>query len=135
MGRILGIDHGDVRIGIAMSDETAFLASSLCVIDSTNAGLDQIVALIVEHQVERIVVGLPRNMDGSYGPATEKVRKFIEKLKAKTDVPVSEWDERMSTVSAHNALREAGLDGRKRKGVVDKVAAQIILQNYLDANG
>ena len=133
MGRVLGIDHGDVRIGIALSDPTAFLASPLCVLDSTNAGLDQIIALIAEHQVGKIVVGLPRNMDGSYGSATEKVRKFIEKLKARTDVPVFEWDERMSTVSAHNALREAGLNGKRRKGVVDKVAAQIILQNYLDA--
>jgi putative Holliday junction resolvase len=133
MARVLGIDHGDTRIGIALSDPTEFLASPLCVLDSTNAGLDQIIALIAEHQVEKMVVGLPRNMDGSYGSATEKVRKFIEKLKARTDVPVFEWDERLSTVSAHNALREAGLDGKQRKGVVDKVAAQIILQNYLDA--
>ena len=133
MGRVLGIDHGDVRIGIALSDETAFLASALCVLDSTNAGLGRIAALIEEHRVEKIVVGLPRNMDGSYGSATEKVRAFIEKLKARTDVPVVEWDERLSTVSAHHALREAGLDGKQRKGVVDKVAAQIILQNYLDA--
>ena len=133
MGRVLGIDHGDVRIGIALSDPTEFLASPLCVLDSTNAGLDQITALIAEHKVEKIVVGLPRNMDGSYGSATEKVRKFIEKLKSRTAVPVFEWDERLSTVSAHNALREAGLDGKWRKGMVDKVAAQIILQNYLDA--
>ncbi|MFA7257183.1 MAG: Holliday junction resolvase RuvX [Kiritimatiellales bacterium] len=133
MGRILGIDHGDVRIGIALSDPTEFLASPLCVLDSTNAGIDQIVSLIAEHEVKKIVIGLPRNMDGSYGSATEKVRKFVEKLKTKTDVPVFEWDERLSTVSAHNALREAGLDGKQRKGVVDKVAAQIILQNYLDS--
>ncbi len=133
MGRVLGIDHGDVRIGIALSDETAFLASSLCVLDSTKAGLDKIVALVTEHQVDKIVVGLPRNMDGSYGSATDKVRRFIEKLKTKTKVSVFEWDERLSTVSAHNALREAGLNGKKRKGVVDKVAAQIILQNFLDA--
>lgn len=133
MGRVLGIDHGDVRIGLALSDPTEFLASPLCVLDSTNAGLDQIIALIAGNQIEKIVIGLPRNMDGSYGPATNKVRLFIEKLKAKTDVPVFEWDERLSTVSAHNALREAGLNGKRRKGVVDKVAAQIILQNYLDA--
>jgi len=135
MGRVLGIDHGDVRVGIALSDPTGFLASPLCVLDSTKAGLDQIAALISEHEVEKIVVGLPRNMDGSYGSATDKVRKFIEKLKTKTALPVFEWDERLSTVSAHNALREAGLDGKRRKGVVDKVAAQIILQNYLDAQG
>ena len=133
MARVLGIDHGDVRIGVALSDPTAFLASSLCVLDSTNAGLERIVALIAEHQVDKIVVGLPRNMNGSYGSATEKVRVFIGKLKARTDIPVVEWDERLSTVSAHNALREAGLNGKRRKGVVDKVAAQIILQNYLDA--
>jgi len=133
MGRVLGIDHGDVRIGIALSDETAFLASPLCTVDSTRAGLDQIAALIDEHHVEKIVVGLPRNMNGSYGPASEKVRGFIEKLKTKTSVPVVEWDERLSTVSAHNDLREAGLDAKKRKGVVDKVAARIILQNYLDS--
>ena len=133
MARVLGLDHGDVRIGVALSDPTAFLASSLCVLDSTNAGLERIVALIAEHQVEKIVVGLPRNMNGSYGSATEKVRVFIGKLKVRTDVPVVEWDERLSTVSAHNALREAGLNGKRRKGVVDKVAAQIILQNYLDA--
>lgn len=133
MGLVLGIDHGDVRIGIALSDETAFLASPLCVLDSTNAGLDKLITLIAEHRVNKIVVGLPRNMDGSCGSATEKVRRFIEKLKTRTDLPVVEWDERLSTVSAHNALREAGLDGKRRKDVVDKVAAQIILQNYLDA--
>jgi putative Holliday junction resolvase len=133
MGRVLGIDHGDVRIGIALSDPTEFLASPLCVLDSTKAGLDQIVALIAKHEVEKVVIGLPRNMDGSYGSATEKVRRFIEKLKKKIDIPVFEWDERLSTVSAHHALREAGFDGKQRKGLVDKVAAQIILQNYLDA--
>ncbi|MBM4152681.1 MAG: Holliday junction resolvase RuvX [Kiritimatiellaceae bacterium] len=133
MGRILGIDHGDVRIGIAMSDPTAFLASSLCVLETTSSGMDQLVQLITTHDIEKIVIGLPRNMDGSYGSATIKVRAFIDKLKTKTSVPVVEWDERLSTVSAHHALREAGLNGKKRKGLVDQVAAQIILQNYLDA--
>lgn len=131
--RILGIDHGDVRIGIAMSDETAFLASPLTTVQNSKTAIDEIVALVAEHDVIKIVVGLPRNMNGTYGPATEKVRAFIDKLVQKTDVPVVEWDERLSTVSAHNELREAGLDGRKRKGVVDMAAAQIILQNFLDA--
>ncbi len=133
--RILGIDHGDVRIGIAMSDETAFLASPLTTVQNSKAAITEIVSLVVEHNVETIVVGLPRNMNGTYGSATEKVRAFIEKLSAKTDVPIVEWDERLSTVSAHNNLREAGLDGRKHKKVIDKVAARIILQNYLDALG
>jgi len=135
MMRILGIDYGDVRIGIALSDPTAFLASPFTTLQTGKAVIDEIVSLVLEHQVKKIVVGLPRNMNGSYGPATEKVRIFIQKLSKKTDTPIVEWDERLSTVSAHNALREAGLNGKKRKGVVDKVAAQIILQNYLDAHG
>ncbi len=133
MGRILGIDHGDVRIGIAMSDETEFLASPLATVQNGKTVVDEIVSIVVEHDVAMIVVGLPRNMNGTYGPATEKVRTFIEKLSKKTDVPIAEWDERLSTVSAHSDLREAGLDTRKHKEVIDKVAARIILQNYLDA--
>jgi putative Holliday junction resolvase len=133
MGRILGIDPGDVRMGIALSDETAFLASALCTVENTRAGLTKIVELATEHNVQTIVVGLPRNMDGSYGPSAEKVRCFIEKLRTASAVPVVEWDERLSTVSAHNVLREAGLNGKRRKGVVDQVAAQIILQHYLDS--
>jgi putative Holliday junction resolvase len=135
MGRILGIDHGTVRIGVAMSDETEFLASPLTTVQSGKAAVDELVSIVTEHEVRTIVVGLPRNMNGTYGPATEKVRAFIVKLSKRTDVPIVEWDERLSTVSAHNDLREAGLDGRQRKGVVDKVAARIILQNYLDAQG
>jgi putative Holliday junction resolvase len=135
MGRILGIDHGTVRIGVAMSDETEFLASPLTTVQSGKAAVDELVSIVTEHEVRTIVVGLPRNMNGTYGPATEKVRAFIVKLSKRTDVPIVEWDERLSTVSAHKDLREAGLDGRQRKGVVDKVAARIILQNYLDAQG
>ncbi len=135
MGRFLGIDYGEVRIGIAMSDPTAFLASSFSVIQNGENAIHEIVALIEKYMVENVVIGLPRNMDGSYGAATKKVRAFVDKLKKKTDVPVFEWDERLSTVSAHNALREAGLNGKKRKTVVDKIAAQIILQNFLDAQG
>jgi putative Holliday junction resolvase len=132
MGRILGIDHGDVRIGIAMSDETAFLASPLTTVQNGKDAVDEIAALVREHSVEKIVIGLPLNMDGSAGPATEKVRKFSEKLAERTDVPIIESDERLTTVTAHHNLREAGLDGRKRKGVVDMAAAQIILQDWLD---
>jgi len=132
MGRILGIDHGDVRIGIAMSDETEFLASPLTTVQNGKGAVDAIVELIEEYRVERIVIGLPLNMDGSFGPATEKVRKFSTKLAKKTDVEIVECDERLTTVTAHHHLREAGLDGRQRKGVVDMAAAQVILQDWLD---
>ena len=132
MPRILGIDHGDVRIGIAMSDETAFLASPLTTVRNGKDAVDEIVTLIQEHGVEKIVIGLPLNMDGSFGPATKKVRTFVQKLSEKTPVPIFEMDERLTTVTAHHNLREAGLDGRQRKGVVDMAAAQIILQDWLD---
>lgn len=132
MGRVLGIDHGDVRIGIAMSDETAFLASPLTTVQNSKHAADEIAALTAEHQVEKVIIGLPLNMDGSAGPATEKVRRFAAKLAKKTDVPIIENDERLTTVTAHHNLREAGLDGRKRKGVVDMAAAQVILQDWLD---
>ena len=132
MGRILGIDHGDVRIGIAMSDETAFLASPLTTVQNGKGAADEIAALVREHAVETIVIGLPLNMDGSAGSATEKTRKFAAKLAEKTDVPIEEIDERLTTVTAHHNLREAGLDGKKRKSVVDMAAAQIILQDWLD---
>lgn len=130
--RILGVDHGDVRIGIAMSDETAFLASPLTTVQNSKRAADEIAALITENHVEKVVIGLPLNMDGSAGPAAEKVRKFAAKLAKKTDVPILESDERLTTVTAHHNLREAGLDGKKRKGVVDMAAAQIILQDWLD---
>jgi putative Holliday junction resolvase len=132
MGRILGIDHGDVRIGVAMSDETAFLASPLTTVKNGKGAVDEIVALVEEHAVEKIIIGLPLNMDGSAGPAAEKVRRFAAKLAKKTAVPIIESDERLTTVTAHHNLREAGLDGKKRKGVVDMAAAQIILQDWLD---
>jgi putative Holliday junction resolvase len=133
MGRILGIDHGDVRIGIAMSDETAFLASPLTTVINGRSAADEIISLVEEHHVEKIVIGLPLNMDGSAGPATEKTRRFAAKLAGKTDVPIVEIDERLTTVTAHHNLREAGLDGRQRKGVVDMAAAQVILQDWLDS--
>ena len=115
-----------------MSDETAFLASPLTTVQNGKTAVGEILSLIHEHGVEKIVIGLPLNMDGSCGPATEKVRKFVQKLSAETDVPIVEMDERLTTVAAHHNLREAGLDGRQRKGVVDMAAAQIILQDWLD---
>ncbi len=135
MGRLLGIDYGDARIGVAMSDETAFLASPLTTVQSGKDAPAEIAALVAEHGVEKIVIGLPLNMDGSAGPSAEKVRTFSKKLSARVDVPIVENDERLTTVTAHHHLREAGLDGRQRKGVVDMAAAQVILQDFLDAQG
>lgn len=132
-GRILGVDHGETRIGIALSDPSAILASPLCVVAGGARAAEDVAELAVRHDVRAVVVGLPRNMNGSYGPAADKVRCFIQDLRERLAVPVIEWDERLSTVSAHKVLREAGLNGRRRKGVVDQAAAQIILQNYLDA--
>lgn len=135
MGRVLGIDYGDVRIGVAMSDETRFLASPLTTVLNGKDAASEIAMLIKEHGVDIVVIGLPLNMDGSAGPATEKVRAFSEKLKKQTAIPIVEMDERLSTVTAHENLREAGLDGRKRKHVVDMAAAQVILQDWLDSQG
>jgi putative Holliday junction resolvase len=133
MGRVLGIDYGDARIGIAMSDETAFLASPLTTIQTGSGAVDEIVALVETRRVEQVVIGLPLNMDGSAGPAAQKVRAFAAKLRENLQVPVTESDERLTTVTACDQLREAGLDGKKRKGVIDMAAARIILQDWLDA--
>jgi putative Holliday junction resolvase len=132
MGRVLGIDYGDARIGIAMSDETRFLASPLTTVMSGRDAATEVATLIDENQVDTVVIGLPLNMDGSEGTAVEKARAFSEKLKKLTSVPIIEMDERLTTVTAHENLRAAGLDGRKRKHVVDMAAAQIILQDWLD---
>ena len=132
MARILGIDYGDARIGIAMSDETAFLASPLTTVQAGKAAAAEVAALVEQHGVETIVIGLPLNMDGTAGPATDKVRAFSKTLAKRTSVPIVESDERLTTVTAHHNLREAGLDGKKRKGVIDMASAQIILQDWLD---
>ena len=135
MGRVVGVDYGDKRCGVAISDPLQIIASAHCVI--VNTSMDRLVKEIVElcrdREAERVVVGWPLNMDGTEGPATEKVRIFGSKLKAASDLPIAFWDERLSTRTAEAALIEAGTRRRKRKGIVDKVAAQIILQHYLDA--
>ena len=137
MGRILGIDYGSKRMGFAMSDPTQFLASSLSVFtyQHPDEPIREIRKLCEQHQIEKIVVGWPRNMDGSQGPMADTVWKFMEKLQAALGLPVEKWDERLSSKSAENVLIEAGTRREKRKLYVDKMAAQIMLQNYLDARG
>ena len=135
MGRIAGIDLGEKRVGFALSDESHVLASAKEVV--TLVGPEQaanvIEAFCRQHQVERIVMGLPINMDGSRGPAVKKVEEVAEKLRQRMSIPVDYWDERLTTKAAHDVLIEAGTRREKRRELVDKVAAQIILQGYLDS--
>lgn len=133
--RVLGLDIGDKRIGVAVSDSFGWTAQSIKVISRVELEKDiaEIMNIIDEYGVEKIVVGLPKNMDGSLGPRAEKTIDFIKELKLEIDLPIVLWDERLSTVAATRTLLEADVSRRKRKEVVDKLAAVIILQGYLDA--
>jgi putative Holliday junction resolvase len=132
--RLLGLDVGDKTIGVALSDESATLASGLPTIrrGGLKKDLRELADLARGHEVGTVVVGLPRSLDGSEGPQAQKVRAFIEALKTAVEVPVVAWDERFTTVAAEHALMEGGVRRERRKGLVDKVAAVLILQNYLD---
>ncbi len=133
--RSLGLDIGDKRIGVAVSDLFGWTAQSVKVITRVELEKDlaEIRAIIDEYGVEEIVAGLPKNMDGTLGPRAEKTIDFTDQLKLATDLPLIFWDERLSTVAATRTLLEADVSRRKRKEVVDKLAAVIILQGYLDA--
>ena len=132
--RLLGLDVGDKTIGVALSDESATLASGLHTIRRTGLKRDlhELAGLAQDREVGTVVVGLPRSLDGSEGPQARKVLAFVEALKRAVEVPVVTWDERFTTVAAENALIEGGVSRGRRKGLVDKVAAVLILQNYLD---
>lgn len=134
MNRALGIDLGDARVGVATSDDLGMLAHPLETIQVKSGGvLKRILELAKEKSVSTIVVGMPRNMDGTFGPAAEKSREFIEKLKAETTCRVVAWDERLTTVSAQRSLHEAGRKAKEHRAVIDQVAAQILLQSWLDS--
>lgn len=132
--RHLGLDVGDKLIGVALSDETATLASGLETIRRVGPRKDvkAIAELVREHDVAEVVVGLPRKLDGSLGPQAQKVIAFMESLRAAVKVPVVPWDERFTSVVANQALIEGERSRRERKALVDKVSAILILQNYLD---
>ena len=132
--RILGLDIGEKRIGVAISDELYFSANGLDVIERKNNGEDinKIAEIVSRYNVVKIVVGLPKNMDGSVGPSGEEVKKYVNKLQNALEVEVDFWDERLSTVAAEKTLIEADISRKKRKKVIDKMAAAFILQNYLD---
>ncbi|MGD1083659.1 MAG: Holliday junction resolvase RuvX [Verrucomicrobiota bacterium] len=133
--RILGLDHGSKRVGVALSDETACIAQPLEFIaaEPLAACLERIKAIAADRQVGQIVVGLPRNMNGTYGPAAEAARKFAASLEHALGLPVKLWDERLTSVQANRLLIEAGVSRARRKTKVDQSAAAILLQSYLDA--
>jgi putative Holliday junction resolvase len=132
--RIMGLDIGTRTIGIAISDELGMTAQGIKTLrrKSTEEDFKEISAIIRQFEIEKIIVGLPKNMDGTLGRQAEKVLKWIEALKYKVETPVATWDERLSTVGASRVLLEADLSRRKRKTVIDKLAAVLILQGYLD---
>ena len=132
MNRILGLDFGRARIGVAISDELQMLAHPLETIPAHEEPASRVSEIVREKQVDHVVAGIPRQMNGQIGTAATEVLEFVEKLRAILPCPVVTWDERLTTVAAHRALRDAGKKTRDTRGYVDQVAAQMILQTYLD---
>ncbi len=135
MNRIMGIDYGDARTGVAISDLRQTIVGSTYVVPSRNTekAIADIVRLCRENEVGHIVVGLPRNMDGTEGPRAELCRAFADRVGEATGLPVTMWDERRTTVEAHNILSQHNYHGQKRKNTVDAVAAALILEGYLNS--
>ena len=133
MQKIMGIDYGDARTGVAISDLLCSIVGSTCVVPSRNTdkAIADIVKLAKDNMVGEIVVGLPKNMDGPEGARAELCRAFAEHLKEAAGLPVAMWDERRTTVEAHNILSQHNYHGKKRKDTVDAVAASLILEGYL----
>src|SRR5881409_1181916 len=133
--RILAIDHGTKRMGIAISDELGMIAQPLEFIPAEPFAkfLDRLKEILREKQVELILVGMPRNMDGSYGPAALKVQEFVAVLKDAIAIPITVWDERLTSAQANRFLLQANVRRAERKLKVDKTAAAILLQSYLDS--
>lgn len=134
--KIMSIDYGDVRTGIAISDIRGILASPLCVIKESYQPklVDKIIELINENKIEKIVIGLPRNMDGSYGYRCDDCKSLGQAIGEKVNIDIEFEDERLTTVMAHNILSDNNVRGAKRKQTVDAVSAVMILQSYLDKN-
>lgn len=134
--KIMSIDYGDVRTGIAISDIRGILASPLCVIKESYQPklVDKIIELINENKIEKIVIGLPRNMDGSYGYRCDDCKSLGQAISERINIDIEFEDERLTTVMAHNILSDNNVRGAKRKQTVDAVSAVMILQSYLDKN-
>ena len=137
MKRIMGIDYGDARTGVAISDLLCTIVGSTAVVPSRNRekAIADIVKLAKDNEVGEIVVGLPRNMDGTEGSRAQLCREFAEDLGTATGLPIHMWDERRTTVEAHNILSQHNYHGQKRKNTVDAVAASLILEGYLAFRG
>ena len=137
MKRIMGVDFGDARTGIAVSDLLCSLVGTTTVIHNRNTEktIAQICTMVKDSDVGEIVVGLPKNMDGSEGPRAELCREFAKKLGEATGLTINMWDERRTTVEAHNILSQHNYHGKKRKDTVDAVAASLILEGYLAFRG
>ena len=133
MNKIMAVDYGDARTGIAISDLLCSIVGSTTVIHSRRdeKTVDEICRLVKENSVGHIVVGLPRNMDGSEGPRAQLCREFAAKVEEATGLAVTLWDERRTTVEAHQILNDHNYHGKKRKDTVDAVAASLILEGYL----
>lgn len=131
---VMAIDYGDAHTGVAISDPTGFLAGTTTTIHSRKADvvLEELARLVREHRVEELVMGFPRNMDGSQGPRARLYRDFAAQIEQVTGLAPVLWDERRTTVDAHRILFEAGKNAKKRKKTVDAVAASLILESYLD---
>jgi putative Holliday junction resolvase len=135
MPRILGVDYGERRVGCAVSDEDAVVALPVRTLEvrGDEAAADFVLALCREKEATRIVVGLPVNMDGNLGPMAVRTQAFVDRLRSRTTLPVETWDERLTTQAAERVLLSADMSRARRKNVRDRIAAQFILQGYLDA--
>jgi putative holliday junction resolvase len=133
MNPILALDFGRARIGVAISDELQLLAHPLETIPANERATSRVLELVRKRNVEHVVAGLPKRMNGQIGTAATQAIEFVEKLRAVLPCPVVTWDERLTTVAAHRALRDAGKKTRHTRGYIDQVAAQMILQSYLDS--
>ncbi len=132
MNRVLGIDFGQVRIGLAISDELRLLAHPVATISADKTAAKRIAEIVAERNVDKVVIGIPRHMSGQIGESAQKALDFAGELRQKVQCPVETWDERLTTVAANRALAAAGKKTRDTREIVDQVAAQMILQGYLD---
>ncbi len=133
--RVLGIDYGDSRIGVAVSDPMGWTAQGLETIkskESLRKAIERIMDIIRQYEIKDIVIGYPLNMNGTAGPRTERTEAFIKKLLELGDFNIVKWDERLTTVSAHRAMNELGVKASNKKNIVDTMSAVFILQGYLD---